>query len=723
MGNASDKYFKNGIREVDYRFELLDNDNSVIGDITSMVEEAEISNNSFSTIQRTAKFKVSEVIKNSPTVVQNVSKRFWHGDVRPDSWTGDYDTVKGLINYPLKETSANIDGAFNSPLITDPLIIGSYPDKWVARSGSGSGEKISRISGSGAITLNAMKFEKSTEWSNYLLLESKYEITLKSTPVRAYFTGFYYSPTAGVLYPDVFYTLKGAGGTIQVNQCPYANMNITRVDDPETVDGWRYFEGYVDLPVTGTYTKASMGIGAAWGIRTMVYDQFWFSTSRTSRFTFEVEALSPVIDVSIPNANGNDSVFRSSGSYSTFDVSPQSEKYQYVKPSTNTVEVRKRTNGGAWSSWLPFRPITGIFSDGEVMTNKEIQLRWRASSYQKLAPVYVSLSRWEMKIIAETSIANPAATGINYRRHRIKPYLRINEGGIWKEYPTGVFLLNTPTRNFDGTTNTREIEAYDQMVTLMDAKTTSPLVLTPDPVKGWAQIVRNILTYTNMPSEHYMGFKFAPAYVDIGNSTAGYKSKKRIYDMGTPWLTIINDLLTSSGLEGLWFDSNGVATSRLYQTANTAPTKFTYKADQTSIIFTDIEETIDTFETANVFVIAQQADEYGFQLVGKYTNDNQGSPSSTVEQGRYIVDYREVDFIESRAEMDSYVSRVAFNASQVYSQIRVDTALDPSHENLDKIRLDYQQSRVVGDFTETAWVMHFNDKPYMEHRLRRIVSI
>jgi len=355
------------------------------------------------------------------------------------------------------------------------------------------------------------------------------------------------------------------------------------------------------------------------------------------------------------------------------------------------------------------------------MRDKEIQFRWRATSYQNDAKTWIS--KWSMNLVVDTTIANPAITGINYRRHRIKPYLRINENGFWKEYPTGIFLLNTPTRKYDGTVNVREVEAYDQTVVLRDSKTMYPLTLAPDPVYGWTKIVNNILTYTGIDEKYYMGFKFNPAYVNIPLSSGGGRARKRTYDMGTSWLEIVNDLLNSASYESLWFDSNGVLISRPYSVASSVPGKFSWSADSTSIIMVDIEETIDTFDVANVFVVANTADEWGDQLVGRYINDNLGSPSSVSELGRYIVDYRTVEHIDNRTEMDNYVYRVAFNASQVYSQIRIDSALEPSHEHNDIIVLNYPDANLVGGFTETAWTMHLDDNPYMEHRLRRNVSI
>ncbi|MGE7864906.1 hypothetical protein ACQKNO_01300 [Bacillus paramycoides] len=83
---ASTKNFSSGFREIDYRFELLDSDNSVIGDVANIVKTAEITNNSFSSIQRTAKFDIKEYLTSASTVTQLVSKSFWQGDVLPSQW-------------------------------------------------------------------------------------------------------------------------------------------------------------------------------------------------------------------------------------------------------------------------------------------------------------------------------------------------------------------------------------------------------------------------------------------------------------------------------------------------------------------------------------------------------------------------------------------------------------------------------------------------------------
>jgi hypothetical protein len=145
--------------------------------------------------------------------------------------------------------------------------------------------------------------------------------------------------------------------------------------------------------------------------------------------------------------------------------------------------------------------------------------------------------------------------------------------------------------------------------------------------------------------------------------------------------------------------------------------------NEMSIIFTEASEEMDTFEVANAFVAYQPSDMSGVELVGRYFNRNAGSPSSFNSQGRWITDYRDVGNMESQAEIDNYIYRLAYEASQVYGQINFNTALDPTHEHLDNVYLRYQDLQIDGRFTETAWSMHLTEDPYMEHRLRRIVTI
>lgn len=197
----------------------------------------------------------------------------------------------------------------------------------------------------------------------------------------------------------------------------------------------------------------------------------------------------------------------------------------------------------------------------------------------------------------------------------------------------------------------------------------------------------------------------------------------REWEPGTSKLTIMNDLLGSINYESAFFDENGILQLIPYTSPTLRPSEYTYATDSESIISGNVDQTIDLFAVPNSWVIIY-SDPESEPMVAKYTNDNPLSVTSTVNRGRKIVDVRsETEAPASQAALDAKVMRLAEEASQVYENVKFETAIMPVHQNGDVYNLTIDGLVIEDKFSEQNWSMVLENGGVMQHEVRRSVEI
>jgi hypothetical protein len=298
---------------------------------------------------------------------------------------------------------------------------------------------------------------------------------------------------------------------------------------------------------------------------------------------------------------------------------------------------------------------------------------------------------------------------VDFLSDRIKAYagLVMPDGGV-AEWPVGVFLLTTPPRASDESgVVTRKVDAYDLLQVLSDD--------------------RVIARYTVLAGARYMD-----AVGDLIN-TAGLFDvaitpsdavlpTARDWDMGTPRLDIINDLLAAICYRSLFVDEEGVICARPYVTASARDPDYTYEADEESVLFPAITDKLDLFEIPNQWLIVRsEAD--SAPLTASWTNSNPDSPTSTVRRGRMIVHFESGVDAADQAALDGIVQRMAEEASQVYEEIDFGTGLMPFHGEYDVLELVYSPLGLYGKYLETQWSMEMAAGKQMTHTVQRMVEV
>lgn len=296
---------------------------------------------------------------------------------------------------------------------------------------------------------------------------------------------------------------------------------------------------------------------------------------------------------------------------------------------------------------------------------------------------------------------------IDFLSDRIRPWFQLEmpDGGF-AEWPLGIFILSTPTRDVSSAGRTREVEAYDQLVILADDKVEDRYVV--DAGTNYIDAVKTILDSAGI-NDYYI--------------TASSKTlpSSRDWSPGTDKREIINDLLSSVNYSSLHFNSSGQAVSRPYQRPSDRGAQYAYNADDRSVLAPELEVEFDLFEIANKWVATvSEADRD--PITATYTNTNPDSPTSTESRGRTIVDFRDVDAADQES-LDSMIERIAFEASQVYEIVDLETAIMPHHESGDIIEVRYPGADLDGKYTEHKWSMDLQAGAMMSHKLRRVVTV
>lgn len=298
---------------------------------------------------------------------------------------------------------------------------------------------------------------------------------------------------------------------------------------------------------------------------------------------------------------------------------------------------------------------------------------------------------------------------VDWLNDRIQPFVifTMPDGGTI-EFPLGIFILSTPSKRDENGQMIREVEAYDGLVILDQDKfltRTNFLAGTP-----YGEVIKTILGSANITK-----YK-----IDI--PTDKVLSNDKEYEIGRSKLEVINELLTEINFTSLWVDSYGYYVSTPYISPSDRPIDYSYVDNELSIVVEGVEEELDLFEVPNAWVVTVSNPE-GEPLSSSKLNINPDNPTSIPARGRTIVDVREIDDIHSQADLDAYVERIAFEASQVYGRVVFKTPIMPFHEYYDIIQLSYSPLEIEGKFAEMNWTIPLEAGGEMTHELRKVVNL
>lgn len=206
----------------------------------------------------------------------------------------------------------------------------------------------------------------------------------------------------------------------------------------------------------------------------------------------------------------------------------------------------------------------------------------------------------------------------------IRVYLITVQNGIREKHPLGTFMVQTPSSNYDGMTETISADAYTPLIELKEK---------PVP-----------LGYSLLVGENIMNISYrlcrenarAPVVEAPATDTLYYDFVANTSDT---WLTFIADLVTNAKYKIDIDEMGHIIFPRQQDTASLQPV-WTFSDDNSSILYPSISMNRDMYGIPNVVeVIYSQGSTYHYARV---VNDDPNSPISTVNRGREIM-YRDTN--------------------------------------------------------------------------------
>lgn len=347
-------------------------------------------------------------------------------------------------------------------------------------------------------------------------------------------------------------------------------------------------------------------------------------------------------------------------------------------------------------------------------------------------------------------------SGIDWLKNTIKIFMGLRVRERWLEWPLGVFIPSTPKKITDGVRWVKKYDAKPCPYSFFDEPWSKTEKLTWRDIDAGIGRNRKLLSETLAESAHYevecydrtvilkedafadryfiaAGTKYLDAVQSI-LVTAGIEQVivtkevdtvipvDREWDIGVSKLEIINLLLEEINYNPIYCDADGNMVISPYVEPGTAGAHYRYAADEMSVLASEVTMTQDFYNVPNVFVAVSSNPDLKQDFRAVYVNDDPTSPLSTVQRGRTIVAKPyQLDAVASQAELDAYVRKQAFEASQVYEEIEFTTALMPFHGSGDILSLNHPAAQ--GLYQEMAWEMELAADGQMTHTARRLVSL
>ncbi|MFK4377692.1 hypothetical protein ABH948_003099 [Bacillus sp. RC218] len=719
---ASDLHFKSGYRETDFRYELLDMNFNRIRDLDN-VEDANISYSAFASIHRTGEFcfredTLADTYRNITT-----GKTFTSIDFPYRTWTKDPqvhlsgDQLIPQVEYSYEDFNSEMEGE----------VIGNQTRKyWSPFRPAGLNNVTYDPWEEGAVG-NAQLIDKQDTSYKYFGIVSAHNFQ------RVVGRTYYYCFVARMRKldawqnhtPKVWFVPSTSSSTNDWAGKDYSTNHTSE----DLGNGWKLWIGSWTMSSSfstdSNFIKMAIGYDDGGAPYQMWIDSVYVRDYGTNGFNYKQNAYSPTtrLDNTIVT-NGVAPKFKAAKIHFDSilaDYNPNSGCYV---PFSMIYCRTKIGASGTWSGWNSYTSGSTLSSIPAGTTAQDIfiEINWHFNRYS-MGDGKARVTGIKLEVTYDEQGKPPLKDTIDYRKNMIKPYLRWKQGDTWQETPLGVFMLNSPRRIDSGFSVYRDVQGYDLLSILEEAKVIYPFSVTPDSTYGWSKIIRDILTGVDTQVPIKFGYSFPSNKVNVPLSNKSSTGNPRIYQPGESWLKVLNDLASCIGYQALYVDETGTIHCVPYVKPVDRPVTKIYEDGELSVTYLEAEEEYDIYDTPNVFVCTQQADIEGVRYYSRFFNTNEGSLTSIPNVGRYIVDYREVENVDNQGTLDQYCARVAIEASQAYGKIEFKTALMPAHTHFNAMKVKYTALAVDDIYTETAWSMELKNGGVMTHNARKVINI
>ena len=262
----------------------------------------------------------------------------------------------------------------------------------------------------------------------------------------------------------------------------------------------------------------------------------------------------------------------------------------------------------------------------------------------------------------------------------IRIYLVAVQNGVKEKMPLGIFLVQTPSSNFDGKVRTVSMDAYTPLLELKEKPT--PL--------GYS-----LLKDENIMEQAYMIVRENCRAPVVKTESDKLLQSNFVANNGDTWLTFVRDLIAQAKFE-LQLDEEGKIMFAPKQTVDELQPVYTYNDDNSSILLPEVSLKHDIYGIPNVVeVVCSTGTEVYY---AKVKNEDPNSPTSIQARGREII-YRDTSpnlpGFPTKEQIDEYAENLLKTLNSVEYQISYSHGYCPVRVG-DCVRLNYTKAGLIG---------------------------
>lgn len=278
------------------------------------------------------------------------------------------------------------------------------------------------------------------------------------------------------------------------------------------------------------------------------------------------------------------------------------------------------------------------------------------------------------------------------------------------EYPLGVFRVSTVGNQNGNYATLNSLEAYDRCWRLKNNRTETVLHLSAG--TKYTVAIEQLLTDCGIVLR----------IMDPTDNTL--QTDREDWEIGTDYLTIINQLLEEINYTPIWFDADGMAHLERYKPLSERTIKHRYgdmgRSGVINPALADSEAETDLFSTPNVFICICSNPEIKEPMVAKAENNNPSSVTSIFRRGMRIAGCYTVDNVASKEELQAYADRLRNESMFATQTVTFQTFAEGGHGIGDTISISNQ--KIGGVYEETAWSITMKAGNPMKHTAKKEVS-
>lgn len=290
---------------------------------------------------------------------------------------------------------------------------------------------------------------------------------------------------------------------------------------------------------------------------------------------------------------------------------------------------------------------------------------------------------------------------IDFLTDRLRPVVTVNG----KDYPCGVYVITTETGMRSNGLVTREIEGYSLLYLAQRKKIENRVHLSAG--SNYLTQIIALLSGCGISS-----FAAVPTGLTLS-------ADREDWEIGTPVLNIVNELLAEINYRQAWVDLAGSVCLTPWEPPSLDNIDHTYSEGEYSVIEPSYTQTTDRYGKANVFRVVCDSPDLEEPMVAISENNAEGSPFSISRLGRIL--YTEsVDGTPSQETLQARADRLRDESMQITEEAEYYTAPVPDHNAYDVVGL--ASGNLAGMYTEAEWRLPMSPGASMYHRARRVYA-